>query len=186
VSNETADGMISRMVRQAILADPGPADFEITAGLADLYRRAESAKQVTASPQAAEIEFSGVETVTFGDVSASIDSVVTLITSIAEQTRLLALNATIEAARAGAAGQGFAVVAAEVKSLAQESAAAVEEITKRVAAIQAVTAGMTTGIVDEMDRIAQADTRADGHTTTHHAAAELRTRPRSGAFERAT
>jgi methyl-accepting chemotaxis protein len=61
------------------------------------------------------------------------------ISSIAAQTNLLALNATIEAARAGEAGKGFAVVASEVKSLASQTAAATDQITRQVAAIQGAT-----------------------------------------------
>ncbi|MFQ1000833.1 methyl-accepting chemotaxis protein [Modestobacter sp. SSW1-42] len=81
-----------------------------------------------------------------GDSSRQIGDVVAVITSIAEQTNLLALNATIEAARAGEAGKGFAVVANEVKELAQETQKATEDITRRVGAIQADTAGAAASI----------------------------------------
>ena len=81
-----------------------------------------------------------------GDSSQEIATVVKLINGIAEQTNLLALNATIEAARAGEAGKGFAVVASEVKELAQETARATEDISRRVEAIQADTAGAVDAI----------------------------------------
>jgi methyl-accepting chemotaxis protein len=87
-----------------------------------------------------------------GASSVEIGNVIKVITSIAEQTNLLALNATIEAARAGEAGKGFAVVASEVKDLAQETARATGDIGAQVAAIQADTSGAVAAI-DEISQI---------------------------------
>lgn len=77
-----------------------------------------------------------------GESSQQISKVVSLINQIALQTNLLAINAGIEAARAGEEGQGFAVVAEEVGSLAARSAAATREIEQIVENIQHETASV--------------------------------------------
>ena len=106
-----------------------------------------------------------------GDSSQEIATVVKLINGIAEQTNLLALNATIEAARAGEAGKGFAVVASEVKELAQETARATEDISRRVEAIQADTAGA----VDAISRISSVIGEINDFQATIAAAVEEQT-----------
>src|SRR5262249_37360166 len=90
-------------------------------------------------------------------VSSEIGKVTELITAIAAQTNLLSLNATIEAARAGQAGKGFAVVAQEVKVLAGQTAAATQDIGKRIEAMQNATSHSVeaiqaiTGTIRELD-----------------------------------
>jgi methyl-accepting chemotaxis protein len=74
-----------------------------------------------------------------------------LITGIARQTRLLSLNATIESVRAGDRGAGFAVVAEEVRKLADESSVASRQITSAISAIQEGTATVAAGITDAVE-----------------------------------
>lgn len=107
--------------------------------------------------------------------SVEIGNVIKVITSIAHQTNLLALNATIEASRAGDAGKGFAVVANEVKGLAKQTAAATEEISRKIEAIQGETKNTTESIskisviITQIDSISNiiAGAVEDQNTTTN-------------------
>ncbi|QRG66970.1 methyl-accepting chemotaxis protein [Brevibacillus choshinensis] len=83
---------------------------------------------------------------TLGQRSQEIGEMISLITTIAAQTNLLALNAAIEAARAGEQGRGFAVVADEVRKLAEQSSSAAEQVSRIVADIQRDTEAAMAGM----------------------------------------
>ncbi len=100
-----------------------------------------------------------------------IGSVIGIISEIAEQTNLLALNATIEAARAGEAGKGFAVVASEVKSLANETAKATEQVQEQINRIQNHTGDAVTFI----EKISKVVEKLSESTTAIAAAMEEQT-----------
>jgi methyl-accepting chemotaxis protein len=127
----------------------------------------EISKQITKSSEITrnavrKIEDAGNKVTGLSSCATEIGNVITIINSIAEKINLLSLNANIEAVRAGSAGKGFSLVAAEVKNLANQTADATEEISQLLSGIQKETGASAASIelittaIREIDEISSA------------------------------
>ncbi|MDR0239462.1 MAG: methyl-accepting chemotaxis protein [Deltaproteobacteria bacterium] len=108
-----------------------------------------------------------------GTQAESIGGVMNVISDIADQTNLLALNAAIEAARAGEAGRGFAVVADEVRKLAEKTMSATQEVGGNIAAIQQSARTNINEVRDAAKAVAEATDLANASGKALHEIVEL-------------
>ncbi len=123
-----------REVMENVNISIGAACTEVSASASEILNQATDSSKVaaTAVKEAEQATRSIKELIALAD---TINSVVKLITDLAEQTNILAINATIEAAHAGDRGRGFAVVATGVKHLSKDTKDATITISARVEAI---------------------------------------------------
>ncbi len=133
---------------------------ELAASIAEISSHVDQSAEIARSA-ASQAEQSRAVVESLSEAAKKVGEVVGLINDIAEQTNLLALNATIEAARAGEAGKGFAVVASEVKNLANQTQGSTASITGEVNGMLQVTSDAVKAITSIIETIANINEKSE-------------------------
>lgn len=187
-TNKAAE--ITEKISMAIIQVAGNADTLVRESAKAAEAASEGSVTVTDTLEGMvrikdKVGLSAAKVEEMGNRSSEIGAITSMIEDIASQTNLLALNAAIEAARAGEAGKGFAVVADEVRKLAERSSSSAREISELVKRIQLTVgeavAAMEDGASEVQNGVVTAEKAGKALEVINQVSDELKTQAKEAA-----